>query len=61
MEIRITNRKYSISIEDESDINDTLDGIVAALQLEGFMVKTIYKGLLGKAESMANEFNFKEE
>lgn len=56
MEIRIRNTKYFITIDEDSNINDTLDGIVAALQPEGFAIQTIYEGLVGKAESMEKEF-----
>ena len=60
MEIKISKSKFAITIEEEANINDTLDGIVAALKLEGFMDKTIYEGLKGKAESMDNEYGFSE-
>ena len=46
-----------MSIDENSNINDTLDAIVCALILEGWHVETIRKALLGKAESMYNEFN----
>ena len=61
MEIKISNKKYSVAIDDESNINEMMDGIVAALILEGFAVKTIYKGLIGKVESMEQEYGFKEK
>ena len=60
MEIRISNAKYSIIIDEESNISDTLDGIVAALQLEGFPSQVIYRGLSGKAESMVSEYGLSE-
>ena len=56
MEI-ITNKNSHLSIDENSNINDTLDAIVCALILEGWHVETIRKALLGKAESMYNEFN----
>ena len=61
MEIKISNKKYSVAIDDESNINEMMDGIVAALILEGFAVETIYEGLIGKAESMEQEYGFKEK
>ena len=61
MEIITSTTKYSIVIDEGADINDTLDGIVAALQLEGFSSPTIYQALVGKAESMDMEHGFSEE
>lgn len=61
MEIKISNKKYSVAIDDESNINEMMDGIVAALILEGFTVGTIYEGLIGKAESMEIEYGLKDK
>ena len=59
MEIKISNKKYSVTIDDESNINEMMDGIVAALILEEFAVGTIYEGLIGKAESMEQKYGLK--
>ena len=61
MEIKISNKKYSVAIDDESNINEMMDGIVAALILEGFAVETINEGMIGKAESMEQEYGLKKE
>ena len=60
MEIRTTNSSY-IGTDREVGINIAMDAIVCALILEGYHVKTIRDALLGKAESMMEEFNLKEE
>lgn len=60
MEIRVSNKRYSVTIEEDANINDVLDGVVAALQLEGFVPDSIRQGLKGKAESMEAEFNLGE-
>ena len=56
MEIKTTNNKYTINI-DVANINDTLDGIVSALLLEGYPANVIHDGLIGKVDSMESEFN----
>lgn len=61
MEIRISNKKHSVTIDDEISIHEMMDGIVAALILEGFTVGTIYEGFIGKAESMEQEYGLKDE
>ena len=61
MEIKISNKKYSVTIEDETTIHEMMDGIVAALILEEFTVGTIYEGLIGKAESLEREYGFEEK
>lgn len=60
MEIRTIHRSY-LCAEEDSNINEAMDVIVCALILEGYHVKTIHEALLGKAESMIQEFNLKEE
>ena len=56
MEIKISNNKYTINIE-ATNINDTLDGIVSALLLEGYPANVIHDGLIGKIDSMESEFS----
>ena len=56
MEIKTTDGKYTINI-DATNINDTLDGIMSALLLEGYPVNVIHEGLIGKVDSMESEFN----
>ncbi len=60
MEIRTTNNSY-IGTSEDGNINDAMDAIVCALILEGYHVNTIRDALLGKAETMVEEFNLKEE
>ena len=56
MEIKTSNNKYTLTI-DTTNINDTLDGIVSALLLEGYPANVIHDGLIGKVDSMESEFN----
>ena len=56
MEIKTTDGKYIINI-DATTINDTLDGIVSALLLEGYPANVIHDGLIGKVDSMESEFS----
>ena len=56
MEIKTSNNKYTLTI-DAANINDTLDGIVSALLLEGYPANVIHDGLIGKVDSMESEFN----
>ena len=59
MEIKTSNNKYTLTI-DTTNINDTLDGIVSALLLEGYPANVIHDGLIGKVDSMESEFNVGE-
>ena len=59
MEIIISNKRFSVKIDEDANINDTLDGVAAALQLEGFDSGTICKGFVNKAEAMTVEYNIK--
>ena len=59
MEIIISNKRFSVKIDEDANIYDALDGVAAALQLEDFAPETICQGFVNKAKSMTEEYNIK--
>ena len=57
MEIKVKNDKVTATfeIDEDANINDAMDIIVAAFVADGYLISSIADGLRSKAESMELE------